>query len=71
MSIIQTIAMLCQIHAGDTHQYGSTVNEIVYEQMACHAFYAKCSHDKDISVCMIQRKQQFDADRAKELEKHR
>lgn len=57
--IIETLAAICQIHAGDTHQYGSTVNEIIYAQMECHAFYAKCTMKKDVRECMIERLENY------------
>jgi hypothetical protein len=57
LTLIEITATLCQVMAGDSHQYGSTVQEVQASQRECHAFYAKCLQTKNIDICMIEREQ--------------
>lgn len=64
LTVLQLVADLCRVQAGDTHKWGSTVDEVKRTQLVCHSFYAKCLKDSAIDSCMIKRLDEMNAEDA-------
>lgn len=53
MTLIQAIALLCQLHVG-------SLDAVERKQIACQAYFARCTSEfpmKSIDACIIERQQ--------------
>lgn len=60
IEIIKTIALVCQITAGDNPSFNNMAEIIEKKQRNCHYYYSKCLGKNKFMKCLINRKEEYD-----------
>lgn len=62
LEIIKTIALLCQVVAGDTNSISSTAQQVNWYQTDCQSFLSNCAETYPLSLCVSERKKRDEND---------